>query len=235
MAPVTEFVLLPIKPDAAPETVSSVIQANIATLLAQPGCQRVRQSRVHEDQAKLRLFADWDSVDAHRAFASDASAYTPFRERMGPIIDASSFGPANPRQPPYHVAFTPFPPTVLDGPDKSQSPVVEVLQFYFAGDVTDEQRAKVEGTAKEFLEKLRSSTKGMTGESALGWSVETDVRFKGEPSRVMVAAVGWTSVEAHHQIRDTEAFKELIPMLRGLEGLKGMDMCHVANTTTEKS
>ncbi|KAI1458049.1 hypothetical protein F4805DRAFT_155012 [Annulohypoxylon moriforme] len=235
MAPVTEFVLLPLKPDTAPESVTSVIQANIATLLAQPGCQRVRSSRTHEDPHKLRLFADWTSIDDHRAFAANTSVYGPFLQRMGPIIDASVFGPSNPRRPPHHVEFSSWPPSALDGAGKGKSPVAEVLQIYFAGDVSDSARASIEGTAKEFLEKLAGSAKGMTRENALGWSVEKDVPFKGEPSRIFTAVVGWTSVEEHNKTRETEEFKQLIPMIRNLEGLKGMEMCHVSNVTVENT
>ncbi|KAI1092678.1 hypothetical protein F5B19DRAFT_453131 [Rostrohypoxylon terebratum] len=234
MAPVTEFVQLPINPDLAPEAIASAIQANIATLLAQPGCQRVRSSRVHEDSSKLRLFADWDSLEAHRAFAANASVYGPFQQRMGPIIDTSAFGPSNPRRPPYHVAFATFPPSVLNG-DKGSSPVAELLFMYFPPDVSDAVMAGHEGTARDFLGKLGATAKGMTGEVALGWTVEKDVLFKGEPSRVLVAAIGWTSVDAHMKARDTEEFKQLIPMIRNLESLKGMELCHVSNTTFESS
>ncbi|KAI0899844.1 hypothetical protein F4806DRAFT_267893 [Annulohypoxylon nitens] len=235
MAPVTEFVQLPINPDAAPEAVASAIQANIATLLAQPGCQRVRSSRVHEDTSKLRLFADWESLDAHRAFASNAAVYGPFQQRMGPIIDTSSFGPANPRRPPYHVAFKAWPPVALNGGDKGGSPVAEVLLMYFPSDISESTMSSHEATTNDFLGKLGKAATGMTGEIALGWTVEKDVLFKGEPSRVLVAVVGWTSVDAHLKTRDTEEFKQLIPMIRGLESLKGMELCHVSNTTFESS
>ncbi|KAI0889081.1 uncharacterized protein GGS22DRAFT_153079 [Annulohypoxylon maeteangense] len=232
MAAVTEFVLLPIKPDAAPEAVASVIQANIATLLAQPGCQRVRSSRTHEDPNKLRLFADWASLEAHRTFAANAAAYGPFLQRMGGIVDAASFGPTNPRRPPFHVEFAAPPPTALDG-DKGKSPIAEVLQVYYPSDVSEARRAEIYATTADFLGKLGAVAKGLMGEVALGWSVETDILFKGEKSRALVAVIGWTSYEAHMQTRDTEEFKKLIPMVRDIEGVVGMEMFHVSNVTTE--
>ncbi|KAI2472983.1 hypothetical protein F4781DRAFT_257507 [Annulohypoxylon bovei var. microspora] len=233
MAPVTEFVALPVNPDSAPDVVAAVIKENIQTLLAQPGCQRVRQSRVHEEPSKLRLFADWASIEAHRAFAANSAAYGSFQQRMRPVVDVASFGPSNPRRPPFHIAFAAHPPSVLDG---GASPVAEVFQAYFAPDVSDEARAKVEATVTAFLRKLEAETEGgLTGESALGWSVETDVLFKGEPSRVFVAAIGWTSIEAHMRVCDTEAFQTNISMVRTLEGMKGREFCHVSNTTIESS
>ncbi|OTA63551.1 hypothetical protein K449DRAFT_394121 [Hypoxylon sp. EC38] len=67
-------------------------------------------------------------------------------------------------------------------------------------------------------------------------AARTDVDYKGEPSRALVTVIGWTSVEAHmKKTRENPEFEKIIPMIRGLEGLKGMEMVHVTNTTIEKS
>lgn len=234
MAPVTEIVILPIKPDTPAATVSSILDANIATLLAQPGCQRVRSSRVHEDPNKLRLFADWESLALHRAFAAKPDEYGPFLQRMGTIIDASAGGP---RKPPYHVEFSPFPPLALNGSSAGgKGPVSEILTAYFASDVGEAAREVAVSTMHEFLAKMASFAEGFTGQTAVGWSVETDVDYKGEPHRALVTVIGWTSIEAHmKKTRENPEFEKIIPMIRGLEGLKGMEMVHVTNTTIEKS
>ncbi|KAI0840734.1 hypothetical protein F5Y06DRAFT_261638 [Hypoxylon sp. FL0890] len=238
MAPVTELAFLPLNPDADPTTVSTTLETNIATLLAQPGCQRVRSSRVHEDPHKLRLFADWDSVDAHRAFIAKPDAYGPFVARMRSIVEAPPAGSGQ-RKPPFHVEFTPFPPVALDGTSgsgaKGKGPVSEILTAYFPPDVSSEARDATAKTMREFLRKLEGFSEGMTGETAVGWSVETDVDFKGEPSRALVTVIGWTSVEAHGKVRESPEFAETVPMIRGLEGLRGMEMVHVTNTTVERS
>ncbi|XXG98394.1 hypothetical protein Hte_004717 [Hypoxylon texense] len=234
MAPVTELIIAPIKPDASADLVASVLDANTRVLLAQPGCLRVRRSPVHEDPGKMRMFVDWESIDQHRAFAADAGAYAPFRAKLVAIVDAA--GGAGPRVPPQHVEFTPFPPAVLDvGAPGTKAEVTEVLHAYFAPDIGEAERAQVESTVQEFLAKVAPlADGGMTGEAALGWTVEDDVRFKGEPCRALVGLMGWTSVAAHAKTREAEGFGEVVAMLRGLEGLRGMEMCHVACTTTER-
>ncbi|KAI1102794.1 hypothetical protein F4804DRAFT_252106 [Jackrogersella minutella] len=229
MAPVTELVVLPIKPDIGAEAVDEAMKTNIATLLAQKGCERVRSSRVVEEPGKLRLFADWASLEAHEAFAADAAVYGPFLKRMGPLIDAASFTADNPRRPPFHVEFSPYPPKALDAVG---SPVAEILQMFFPADISDELRAKTLATMTDFLGLAVAD--GITGENALGWSVERDVLFQGQPCRVLVVVIGWTSVEAHAKVRGSEEFAKLIPILRNLEGLKGREVCHVSNTVVEK-
>ncbi|KAI4869609.1 hypothetical protein F4820DRAFT_384667 [Hypoxylon rubiginosum] len=234
MAPVTEIILTPIKPDAPADVVASVLDANTQVLLAQPGCLRVRRSPVHEDPSKMRLFVDWASLDQHRAFAADAAVYGPFRAKMGPIVDAGSG--AGPRVPPHHAAFTPFPPAVLDVQSSAtRAGVTEVLHAYFAPDISEAQRSSVERTMREFVARVEPlAGGGMTGEVALGWTVEDDVQFKGEPCRALVGLLGWTGVDAHVKTREAEGFAEVVSMLRNLEGLKGLEMCHVACTTTER-
>ncbi|KAI1405238.1 hypothetical protein F4819DRAFT_7262 [Hypoxylon fuscum] len=227
MASVTEIVLLPIKPDTA----AAVIDTNMQTLLSQPGCLRVRQSRVHEDPAKLRLFADWESLEQHQAFVQNAAVYGPFRASMASIVDAA----AGPRKPPYHAQFAPFPPAVLDNlKPGARSKVTELLLAYFPAEYGEAQRETARQTTLRFTEELKKTADAMSGEVALGWSVENDVDFKGEPCRVLVTAIGWDSIEQHVKARETEGFAKAIPMLRNLEGLKGMEMCHLINTTTER-
>ncbi|KAI1377620.1 hypothetical protein F4677DRAFT_414990 [Hypoxylon crocopeplum] len=235
MAPITELILLPLNPSITADTVSTVLATNTARLLASPGCLRVRASRVHEDPgAKQRLFVDWTSTDAHHAFVADPAVFAPFAQSMRTIID-----PAVPRGKPFHVLFDPFPPAVLDNKSAgARSPVAELLHVYFPGGEDGYAEDKVQQsteTVRLFLEKLLALDAGCTGETALGWSLERDVEFKGEPCRVLVVSIGWSSVEAHMKARGHEEFPKIIPLLRNLEGLKGMELCHVSNTTTESS
>ncbi|OTB08257.1 hypothetical protein M426DRAFT_317372 [Hypoxylon sp. CI-4A] len=232
MAPVTELILLPLNPSLDPETITATLQTNTATLLSQPGCQRVRTSRTHEDANQLRIFADWDSVAAHQAFGANAAVSTPFRERVASIIDASV-----PRRKPYHVEIAPFPPTVLNGAGGGgKTPVAEVLHAYFASaDASDAAfRARTLDTVTRFFDGMLAFARGMTGETAAGWTVEDNLEFKGERCRALVAVLGWTAVEAHVQARQTDEFAKVIPLMRGLEKLKGMEVCHVSNNTVEK-
>ncbi|KAI1142449.1 hypothetical protein F5Y05DRAFT_226894 [Hypoxylon sp. FL0543] len=235
MAPITEVAIIPLKPEADAATIDAALEANVATLLAQPGCQRVRTSRVHEDPSKLRIFADWDSAESQRAFAADPAARAPFLQRMAAIVDPG----AGPRRPPYHVELEPFPPAALNGTRGSggtaKGPVSELLTAYFPADVGEAARAAATRTVREFLAKMAGFAAGITGETAVGWSAEADIEHKGEPCRVLLAVIGWASVEAHMKARETPQFEEIIPMVRGLEGLRGLEMVHVTNTTVERS
>ncbi|KAI6086146.1 hypothetical protein F4821DRAFT_132565 [Hypoxylon rubiginosum] len=231
MAPVTELILAPINPAVSAAEVASILDASTQTLLAQPGALRVRRSHVLEDPSKTRMFVDWESLEHHQAFAANAEIYGPFRAAMGPLVDAN----AGPRVPPYHVEFVPFPPSELDvHAPGTKADVTELLHAYFPPDISDVERDNVERTVREFAVEIGKFADGFTGEMTLGWTVEDDVKFKGEPCRVLVGVLGWTSVEAHMKVRDHEEFARVIPMLRNLERLKGMEMCHVACVTTER-
>ncbi|KAG4221042.1 hypothetical protein PC116_g30481, partial [Phytophthora cactorum] len=70
---------------------------------------------------------------------------------------------------------------------------------------------------------------------ALGWSVERDSGHDGAPSGVLVLVLGWVTVEAHMKARDHPEFAKNIPLLKNLEGLKGLEMKHVSTTTVEAS
>ncbi|KAI0852938.1 hypothetical protein F5Y00DRAFT_226398 [Daldinia vernicosa] len=228
MAPVTELISLTLKPDLPAAEAVSILDTTAATLVAQPGCLRVRTSRVHEDPNAVRIFADWEAVAAHRAFEK-TEAYAPFKARVSSAV-------ASPPQRPYHVEFTPFPVAALDntGPN-SKTSVAEVLHIWFPGDYPEDARTRSTDAVNEFTRRMTLFADGMTGETALGWSVERDIDRDGEPSSVLILILGWTSVEAHMKARDHPEFAKVIPLLKDLEGLKGIEMYHVSNTTVEAS
>ncbi|KAI0387755.1 hypothetical protein F5Y04DRAFT_240910 [Hypomontagnella monticulosa] len=223
---VTELIILKLNPDASAETVSTVLDATVSTLRGAAGNQRVRWSRIIEDPNTVRIFVDWDAVANHHAFAADAAVFGPFKAKLGSILAA-------PPQTPYHVEFAPQPASVLDNKKPgAESPVAEVLHAYFPADFSEEAKGKVVGVVHEFVKKMQAFATGLTGEVALGWTWET-LEFKGEQCVALVAALGWKSLEAHLQAREHEDFAKVIPMLRTLEGLKGMELVHVSNTTAE--
>lgn len=98
-----------------------------------------------------------------------------------------------------------------------KAPVVEMVLIYVSTSATDE----VPGTLTRFLDILAKNAKGFVG-TTHGWVVEelekegVDEKLKG-----YFAAIGWESVDAHLAFRDTEAFKEAIPLVRALaKGLR---------------
>ncbi|KAH9991317.1 hypothetical protein F4779DRAFT_609684 [Xylariaceae sp. FL0662B] len=222
MAPVTEFADLCLKPNVDMAFLSEAIKI----VIEQPGCLRARSSVVHEDKSKLRLFVDWVSLGAHQDFTK-RDVYGPFTELFLSGLTGSVIL--------YHVPFTPFPPTALDNAEgKGKSAVTELLHAYFpSGDgFTADMMASTSRTVQGFLDQLVASAKQSSGETAIGWAVE-ELEFKGEMCRVLAVAIGWESVDAHMKFRETEDFAKLIPILRGLEGLKGMQVCHVSNTIAD--
>ncbi|KAI1470603.1 uncharacterized protein F4812DRAFT_271885 [Daldinia caldariorum] len=234
MAPVTELLSLTLKPDLPAAEAAAILDTTAATLVAQPGCLRVRTARTHEDPHAVRVFVDWENVAAHRAFEK-TEAYAPFKARVRDAVAA-------PPQRPYHVEFDPFPVSALqngtttttaNGTVSSKTPVAEVLHMWFPGDYTDEQRARAEASAREFVGKMEGFAEGLTGEWSIGWSVERDIEREGAPSSVLVGILGWVSVEAHMKARDHPEFAKNIPLLRDIEGLRGFDMKHVSTTTVE--
>ncbi|KAI0109887.1 hypothetical protein F4814DRAFT_381428 [Daldinia grandis] len=228
MSPVTEFISLNLKPDLPAAEATTILNTTAATLAAQPGCLRVRTSRLHEDVNAVRIFADWATVTAHRAFEK-TEAYAPFKAR---VYDAVASRP----QRPYHIEFAPFPVAALDnsGP-ASKTPVAEVLHIWFAGDYPEDARRRTADAVAEFTRRMTLFAEGLTGETALGWTVERDIDHDGVPSSALVLILGWTSVEAHMKARDHPEFAKIVPLLKDLEGLKGLEMNHVSNTTVEAS
>jgi len=217
MAPVTEVVLVPLKPDMDQSTVESKIQALAKATLADPGCQRFRAGRELEDASHQRMFIDWDSLAAHETFMKS--------ESYGPMIQEAMAATAAPPVI-YHVALSPWPPAVLTNEEgKGTSAVAELASFYFSG-VTDDAMEAVRKETQRFLDLVPGAA-GFSGETSFGWSVE-EVEFEGAMCRVLLLAIGWESREAHMKFRDTEHFARIIPILTALEGIKGLQICHVS-------
>ncbi|KAH9884702.1 hypothetical protein F4778DRAFT_762304 [Xylariomycetidae sp. FL2044] len=223
MAPVTEFCSFKLKPDVDPMALFNELARTPAE---QPGNQGVRGSRVHEDAGALRVFMDWESLEAHRAFQAREDAYRPFLAKLaGVFASPPSF---------FHAALSPHPPAVLDNAEgRGESGVAELIQLYFGpADQDQDQVSAEEATSRgvqAFIDALAGARpEGFSGQSAAGWAIE-ELEYGGEMCRCFVVCLGWDSVDAHMRFRDTEAFQKVIPLLRGLAGMKGVQVCHVSN------
>ncbi|KAI1767205.1 hypothetical protein GGR53DRAFT_147150 [Hypoxylon sp. FL1150] len=203
MAPVTELVLAATIPGASQDSLFTIF----STLKTQPGSQRVRAATLHEDPQQLRLFIDWDAVESHYAFRS-SPGYGAFMSE----ITSLTAGPA-----------TAHPPAVLDS---GKTAVAEMLLTYFAPEA---DAAKNKAAALTLVSGLTGAGfAGINGESAVGWTVEKDVAYKGEKTRALVILIGWDSVEAHRKARATDVYGKLVADFQGAaEGLKGFDISHV--------
>ncbi|KAI1478486.1 hypothetical protein F4774DRAFT_152327 [Daldinia eschscholtzii] len=215
MAPVTEIVLHSLKPGTDVES----FYKTFTIIKEKSAAQVIRASTVHENPEQVGIFIDWDSIEAHKAFEADEVSYNAFISLAKPHLTKFPLL--------FHAELTPFPPAVLNNAEgKGKTPVAHVLFTYFAPD-TDAAKTLIE--AQNFVSKLTGAGfAGLTGESSLGWSVEKDVDFKGEKTRVLVIILGWESVQAHLEARETDAWKSTIGKFRGgAEGLKGFEVIHV--------
>lgn len=231
MAPVTEFARFTPRPGQEAEF-EAVLASIASTLPQQPGVKAVHTSAALEPDNPLHLLVvDWDSVEAHRALESSPAFAQQLVAKLGPLLAAP---PAI-----YHVAFAPaHPPVLHNGAGAGKTAVAELVHLYFpAGDgaFTADQLAATAKTVQGFLDALQpegdvENVAGFTGETAAGWALE-EIDYKGEKARVFVAPIGWDSVEAHQKYRETEHFAKNITTIRGLEGLKGIEVFHVSTKT----
>ncbi|CAJ2513047.1 Uu.00g011660.m01.CDS01 [Anthostomella pinea] len=212
--PVTEIVALTLVPDVE----LSVFATARTTMLAQPGCRRLRVSLLHEDPNQARLFVDWDSVADHEAFTKTPDFAKVMTEQLLPQL-------AGPPSSAVHAKLDPYPAAVLYGDSSSASTgkggLLEMLSLYFASGTPETD------VAQGFVAEFRAcGAKGFTGHLSAGW-VREDVVHEGETRRLFVILCGWESVEAHGAFRATEDSGRLIPKIQALEGLRGRDVFHV--------
>ena len=109
------------------------------------------------------------------------------------------------------------------------APVTEVAVFFFPADISSAQRGEFEAGFAKFMATLAEAAEGFKG-TCSGWSVEEDVKHAGKTGRAFVAALAWTSVEAHMKYRETDAFKQSVGAVRGL--VKAATNTHVVFNDT---
>ena len=153
---------------------------------------------------------DWDSLASHLAFEA-SPAYGPFMELVGKLVAGEPTL--------YHTTMPPTAP--LTGP--ATAPTTELASLYFE---LSYRQADFDASWAEFARLCNENAKGFHGCTG-GWSIEDVERedIDGGKARVFLAALGWDSVEAHMAFRETPAFKEAIPLLRGKA--KAIEVHHV--------
>ncbi|KAK5094249.1 hypothetical protein LTS08_008668 [Lithohypha guttulata] len=224
----TEIAIFPLQegkyPDDANSTAGQVLRDTLNTLTEQPGFQRAYWGREVENPTTLRLFVDWEDVDAHISFTKK-DHYKPFLERFGQIavLDKAKL---------FHAHLSPHPPD--EALSDHVSPVTEILNLYFPTDYSDaDQNTLVENMKKmvSIIEKEATTQKASAG----GWVVE-DIEIPGtsEKGKCYQAFIGWDSVEAHMDFRNHQAFKDNIHLLRQAKDLKHLQVVHYSGTQVNK-
>ncbi|KAF4996204.1 hypothetical protein FDECE_12546 [Fusarium decemcellulare] len=207
-------------------TEAGKVYANVlATALKQPGARRVYTGLEIENPSTLWLFLDWESVEHHKNYRK-TEEHGPIIESLNPYVDFTKYMNK-------HITVNPFPPE--DVLDKTRSPVTEVLLAFFPPDYDVAARATATRRLEEFAGKALKNSPDWRGIS-YGWSVENDVPVKGDEEKtgaMLVAFIGWPSVEAHQKFRETEDFKENIGLLREMPRLVKLSAFHVSCLSKE--
>jgi hypothetical protein len=121
----------------------------------------------------------------------------------------------------HHAMMTPHPPSAAT----TSSPVTEWLTLYTSATDSSDQ-AGLERDAKELVKIIEKYGEGYVG-SAGGWVVE-ELPLPHDPStkaKAWATAVGWQTVEHHHNYAETQKDK-FAHLLAGATYLLGMTVCH---------
>ncbi|KAK3079459.1 hypothetical protein LTS18_004811, partial [Coniosporium uncinatum] len=129
----------------------------------------------------------------------------------------------------HHVHLSPHPATAA----LSTAPVTEILVRYFPTSLSDSDKKAVEDNLSQFSSKsgLTPGEAGFYGASS-GWVLEEVANDKSEGGKgtAHLALLGWQSVDAHEQFRQTQGFKDNISLIREAPKMQGMEVQHVAFT-----
>ncbi|KFY57237.1 hypothetical protein V496_06511 [Pseudogymnoascus sp. VKM F-4515 (FW-2607)] len=193
-----------------------------AVISAPGGPHQVYWGLEVEDPSKLWAFFDWDSIEDHEKFAKSSGGEAV--KELPTILTHGEFT--------KHVAVTPSPPLVL------QAPVTEIMLAYFSSDISQVQKDAAFANVKEFSENGLNKCSDVKGFS-FGWGVENDFPVRGgdegQTGSVLAAFIGWTSIDAHMEFRETEAFKDNVGLLRRMDGVVKLAMFHVSCQSLKKT
>lgn len=123
-----------------------------------------------------------------------------------------------------HIQTQPYPPSAL------KAPVTEIMLAYFPSDVSAETKTAANMRLSAFADKALTKCADVQAVN-FGWGLENDFPVRGgeegQTGSMLIALIGWPSIEAHMKFRETEAFKENVDLLRGMEGMVKLTMFHV--------
>jgi hypothetical protein len=159
--------------------------------------------------------------------------------RDGELIETNRYGAEAVKDLPTILTHGEFSKHVLLTPSSLvlQYPVTEVLLAYFPSDLSSAGTDTAIAQVQKFVEKSFDGCPDVKGVS-FGWGVENDFPVRGEKGQVgsvLMAFIGWPSVEASMKTRETETSKENVEMIRGIEGVVKLAMFHISCQTLERS
>ncbi|KAL3491290.1 hypothetical protein BJX62DRAFT_205544 [Aspergillus germanicus] len=198
--PVTEVVVLTVKPDA---DVDGPAEGLFSIIARQEGFRRLKWGRWEEDQNKVQLMINWDDISSHIAFTQSGADYQELFAGLTPLIAAAPEI--------FHLQIDPDTINkILD------DPIVELATFFLVG----------EGFEEAVTNTLAVGTKS---EGCLGFArgpvVEELAYEDGPKGKAHYAAISWTSLEARTATTQREDVKESGQLLIGKIG--GYEVHHV--------
>ena len=145
----------------------------------------------------MRCVLVWDSMDEHKKFTAQPG----YKEFAGKIFSAGENGSASLQ----FYDISPVPTEALN------SPVTEILQVYLpTAEATESKQSEFEDSAKSFFKAIEPVCGGRLNVQTSGWSVgeiDTD-KVDGGKAKVYMALIGWQSIAAHMEVRETKEFRE---------------------------
>ncbi|KAG6361735.1 hypothetical protein INS49_009963 [Diaporthe citri] len=172
-----------------------------------------------ENPANLWGFFDFASVEEHEKFAEEFGK--DIVKDFPKILGGHHFT--------KHLNLSPYPHTAL------RAPVTEVLLVWLPSDISQEAYDAAAKQLQQFADVL--SEHPVIQAVNVGRGVENDFPVRdgeeGHEGSLLNLMIGWPSIDAHMQFRETDTFKNNIHLLRGMEGVIKMTMFHIKSRVME--
>ena len=103
---------------------------------------------------------------------------------------------------------------------------------YFPADISQRGKDTAAARFQQFVEKGLNTCADVKGVS-YGWGVENDFPVRGNDKEgqtglLFIAFIGWPSIDAHMEFRETEAYKENVDLITEMEELVSLKMFHIS-------
>lgn len=107
--------------------------------------------------------------------------------------------------------------------------------MWFPTTYSQDDQDKVVENVTAFISVFEREAKNYRA-SAAGWvDEEVDIPETDEKGKAYILLVGWTSVDAHVDFRDSQAFKNNIHLIVGTKDLKKIEAVHASLTEVTRS
>lgn len=109
-----------------------------------------------------------------------------------------------------------------------QSPVTEVILAYFRSDLSSAGKEIAMAKLQQFL-KCFDGFPDVKGTS-FGWGLENNFPVRGKKGSVgciLIGLVSWESVESSLKAREKEMFKDMVVLMKNLEGILEFDQFNI--------